>query len=165
MSAVVAHKDPGLPPPVEIPDGPEWLGLLTRFDAATAETLVVAARTLYPHDMLPTSIYRRVVVIFDRLAERSPEIAGRLTTCASLLEQGFPIPFRDRSENYRTAALKSIETTPEFRLLQRLTVRHLYDDVAVWAAFGYEGASCHLGGYVERGFDDLDWLPPIPVEG
>jgi len=24
--------------------------------------------------------------------------------------------------------------------------------------FGYEGASADKGGYIERGFDDIDWL-------
>jgi len=42
-------------------------------------------------------------------------------------------------------------------------VRFLYDDVEVWQAFGYEGASAHLGGYVNRGFNDLDWLPDPPA--
>ena len=48
---------------------------------------------------------------------------------------------------------------PAFRFLQRASVRYLYDDLEVWQAFGYEGASYHLGGFIDRGFDDLDWLP------
>jgi hypothetical protein len=29
----------------------------------------------------------------------------------------------------------------------------------VWRHFGYEGASAQHGGYINRGFDDLNWLP------
>ena len=159
----IAHKDPALPPPIELPEGAEWVSALKVFDGQTAETLFAAARTLYPH-RLPAGIYRRVVAIFDRLAAQSPSIAERLGECVVLLDAGFPAPYRDRSEGYRIAALKAIEGTAAFRLLQRLTVRHLYDDAEVWAAFGYEGASYHLGGYVRRGFDDLDWLPDIPPD-
>jgi hypothetical protein len=28
----------------------------------------------------------------------------------------------------------------------------------VWAKFGYEGPSADKGGYISRGFDDIDWL-------
>ena len=35
----------------------------------------------------------------------------------------------------------------------------LYDDREVWELLGYEGPSFDKGGYVDRGFDDLDWLP------
>jgi hypothetical protein len=29
----------------------------------------------------------------------------------------------------------------------------------VWPLFGYEGSSLEYGGYLERGFDDIGWLP------
>ena len=28
----------------------------------------------------------------------------------------------------------------------------------VWPIFGYQGESFSQGGYIERGFDDIDWL-------
>jgi hypothetical protein len=160
----IAYKDPALPPPLQLPDGPDWVAALAVLTPDAAETLVAAARALYPHDQLPDRIYRRVVAIFDRLARASPDVADALAAFVGRVDAGFPVPFRARSESYRVAALRAIEATPEFRLVQRLTVRHLYDDVELWAAFGYEGASVHLGGYVTRGFDDLDWLPEIPAE-
>jgi hypothetical protein len=40
----------------------------------------------------------------------------------------------------------------------------LYNNPLVWQAFGYEGASFDHGGYLERGFDDLGWLPDPPPE-
>ena len=39
------------------------------------------------------------------------------------------------------------------------TVVALYDDHEVWDLLGYEGSSFEKGGYLHRGFDDLDWLP------
>jgi hypothetical protein len=38
-------------------------------------------------------------------------------------------------------------------------VRHLYNNPLVWRYFGYEGPSAHLGGYINRGFDDISWIP------
>jgi hypothetical protein len=159
-----AYKDPKLPPPLDLPEGPSWVTALEILGPDQAETLLAAARTLYPHDGLPDRIYRRVVAAFDRKAKESSEIAGLLADCVAMLDASFPVPFRERSEGYRIAALRSIEDTGAFRFLQRGTVRHLYDDIEVWAAFGYEGASVHLGGYAQRGFDDLDWLPDLPPE-
>ncbi len=39
----------------------------------------------------------------------------------------------------------------------------LYDDKEVWEILGYEGASYDKGGYLHRGFDDLDWLPAARI--
>jgi hypothetical protein len=158
-----AYKDPKLPPPLDLPEGPNWVNALCVLNPDQAETLFAATRTLYPHDRLPDRIYRRVVAELDRKAAASSEIAGFLADCVMMLDANFPVLFRERSESYRIAALVMIEGSEAFRFLQRGTIRHLYDDIEVWAAFGYEGASVHLGGYIERGFDDLDWLPGLPA--
>jgi len=162
MSTITAHKDPKLPPPVELPDGPEWTSALALFGPHVAETLVAAVRTLYPHDGLPERVYRRTVFQFDAMAAKAPAAAQALAQFIDLVDGAMPVPFRDLSEGYRVQVLKGIEPSSAFRLVQRSSVRFLYDDVEVWQAFGYEGASVHLGGYVNRGFNDLDWLPDPP---
>ena len=40
----------------------------------------------------------------------------------------------------------------------------LYSDPEVWELLGYEGPSFDKGGYIDRGFDDLDWLPDPRIE-
>jgi len=35
----------------------------------------------------------------------------------------------------------------------------LYNQHDVWTKLGYEGPSWEKGGYLERGFNDIDWLP------
>ena len=34
----------------------------------------------------------------------------------------------------------------------------LYNQKEVWPIFGYEGEFLSKGGYIERGFDDIEWL-------
>ena len=51
-----------------------------------------------------------------------------------------------------------------FKLVHATTVVALYDDHEVWELLGYEGPSFDKGGYLHRGFDDLDWLPDPRVE-
>lgn len=163
MNDIKAHKDPKLPPPIEVPEGDEWVNMLSLFDAHVAETLVVAARTLYPHDAMPDRVYRRVVVNFDKMAAKAPAAAQSFAEFVDLADGAMPVMFRDLSESYRVNVLKELEKTSAFRLVQRSTVRFLYDDLEVWQAFGYEGASVHLGGYAKRGFNDLNWLPEPPA--
>jgi len=33
----------------------------------------------------------------------------------------------------------------------------------LWQVLGYQGPSFELGGYLNRGFNDLDWLPEPPL--
>ena len=37
----------------------------------------------------------------------------------------------------------------------------LYNQPAVWAKLGYQGASAQYGGYINRGFNDQDWMNNI----
>jgi hypothetical protein len=157
VNKAVAYKDPKLPAPLAVSEKDDWAGALKTISAADAEILAAAIQTLYPHDSLPFTVYRRVVLHFDRL-----DAGPTLTAFCKAASASWQIPFSALAETYRVEALKRIESTPEFTFVQRMAVRYLYDDVEVWAAFGYEGASVHLGGYIKRGFDDLDWLPPLP---
>jgi len=160
-----AHKDPKLAAGPSCADEAAWLAGLITLAPGQAGTLLAALRTLYPHDALPDPVYRRAVAALDRIGASSSPIAGLLRDFVATVDAAMPLPFARRSESFRVSALKAIEHTPAFVFVQRAGVRHLYDDIEIWEAFGYEGASYHLGGYVDRGFDDLDWLPPIPADG
>jgi hypothetical protein len=37
-------------------------------------------------------------------------------------------------------------------------VTALYNQKELWPKLGYEGSSFDKGGYIERGFNDIDWL-------
>src|SRR5258708_1325412 len=96
----IAHKDPKLPQPMAVLDGSEWKGMLTRLDANTAETLAAAMRTLCPHDRLPERIYRRVVLVFDRLAGDVPGTAGLLAEFVQKIDTHWPLRFLELSEGF-----------------------------------------------------------------
>ena len=55
--------------------------------------------------------------------------------------------------------LKGLEGTAFFELLRSTALVEVYTDDRTWQLVGYEGPSFDKGGYVERGFNDLDWLP------
>jgi len=124
-------------------------------------TAMLAARTMFPHDTLPDEAYAKVVDALEA------EAAGS-DTAASAVEQGIaqlddPEPFAGLDADARLEAVKRIEGSELFELLQATSAVELYDNPLVWKAFGYEGPSTHLGGYLNRGFNDLDWLPDPPT--
>jgi hypothetical protein len=65
---------------------------------------------------------------------------------------------RDALEGDRLALLKNIETSGFFQKVRGNLVTGIYNNKGVWPIFGYEGESASKGGYIDRGFNDLDWL-------
>jgi hypothetical protein len=61
-------------------------------------------------------------------------------------------------ETDRLAILRQIEATPFFAAVRSSLVVGLYNQKEVWPIFGYEGSSADKGGYINRGFSDIDWL-------
>ena len=61
-------------------------------------------------------------------------------------------------EEDRVKLLQGIETTPFFQTIRAGLVTGLYNQKEVWPIFGYQGESFSQGGYIERGFNDIDWL-------
>ena len=131
-------------------------------DAHVLATLTAMARVLYPHDFLDDASYRRVVDIVA--AEADAAQLALLAEGAAALDAARGHAFVDLEEKDKLAAVLAVEGSPFFEAMRAATARHLYDDRALWPRFGYEGASSHLGGYIERGFDDIDWISEADAE-
>ncbi len=56
-------------------------------------------------------------------------------------------------------AMKVVENEPFFAAIQSAVMARFYNHPKVWEHIGYPGSSVEYGGYVDRGFDDIDWLP------
>jgi hypothetical protein len=118
------------------------------------DTTLRVARVMFPHDMLPDIAYAKVVKALEAEAET-------IELGVTVLDD--PTPFLELDEDAQLEALRRLEGTEYFELVRSTAVVELYDNPLVWQALGYEGPSAHLGGYLHRGFDDLDWLPDPPI--
>jgi hypothetical protein len=118
------------------------------------ETTLRVARVMFPHDMLPDLAYAKVVKALEGETEK-------VAQGVAALDDG--TPFLELDEGAQAAAVAAAEGSDYFELVRSTAVIELYDNPLVWKAFGYEGPSVHLGGYLNRGFDDLDWLPDPPI--
>ena len=141
-----------------------WGMALKVLDGHQGQVLLGAVRTMYPHAALSDRYYAQVVEALDQDAGADAATAELLKAGVADLDQATPVPWLDLSEGHREQALRSIEATPFFQTLRGKTVTTLYNNERVWQAFGYEGPSFDAGGYLDRGFDDLAWLPEPPEE-
>jgi hypothetical protein len=131
--------------------------------AATGKTLLRMARDIYPHDKLAESFYVEAVAPYDAMSVKDKGVKKLLTEGVKDLDQRarqrYGVPYAEvKTEDERVALLKDIEATPFFKKVQGDLVTGLYNNKKLWPLFGYEGSSWEKGGYLNRGFDDIDWL-------
>ena len=124
-------------------------------------TALRAARVMFPHDGLPDEAYDKVITKLEADASGDSGIAATLEQGVAGLDAQQRFVELDADTQLQTLGAR--EGSDFFELLKATAVVELYDNPLVWKAFGYEGPSTHLGGYVERGFNDLDWLPDPPT--
>ena len=141
-----------------------WAMALQALSGQDGTTLLKALRVIYPHDSLADRYYAGVVAALDQDAKANAATAGLLKDGIASLDQAYQMPFVELSEGNQLRALEAIQDSDFFQTIRFKVIAVLYNDPLVWQAFGYEGASFDEGGYIERGFDDLGWLPQPPED-
>jgi len=126
-------------------------------------TLVKLVRDLFPHDRLDDSFYVRAITPLNDEAAVDPAkrrlLADGVANLDTLAHAADGKAYADiADENIRVAVIKKIEGTPFFTEVYGASIVGLYNQPEVWPKFGYEGPSSAQGGYLHRGFNDIDWL-------
>ena len=143
-----------------------WAADATTLAPSTLKTLVKVARDIYPHDFLVDNYYITAIKPWDEKAAKDPAIKTLLEDGVRRLDQdaqdrrklGYAqVPW----EADRVVLLQGIEQTDFFKKLRSDLVVSLYNQKELWPKFGYEGSSAEHGGYIKRGFNDIDWLPKV----
>lgn len=142
-----------------IAPGRAWAVDLAAFTSSEAATLMAVARTIAPHDELDDAAYALVVHALD--TDATNDGSTRKVFRESLDRLG--TEFVKAAETDRVAALKKIESSEFFRSVRLKTLQVLYATPMAYAYFGYEGEAFSKGGYIERGFNNLRWLPEVPL--
>lgn len=121
-------------------------------------------RVAFPHKNIPDAAYGRMRDKIVAEAEASTWFRVILTQGLTSLGSHSEEPFMDLAPERALAVLRRVSDLDFFGFIRRTTVLNFYDDPDVLAALGYEGESFSQGGYLNRGFDDLDWLPAPRIE-
>ena len=118
--------------------GEAWAAEVTALKPETFATLVVMARDT---------------------AEQAPMVEEGIATLNTMaVGAGHPSYAGAGWEADRVGLLRRIEQTPFFQAVRGGMMVGLYNNPEVWPHFGYEGESFSKGGYLDRGFNDIDWL-------
>ena len=139
--------------------GPAWAVDLTAVTSSEGTTLMAVARTISPHDKLDDAAYALVIQAIDSDASEDEKVRKMIKDGIASLGLGFAAS----TENDRVEALKKIESSAFFQAMRQKTVQVLYATPMAYAYFGYEGEAFSKGGYLLRGFNDLRWLPEVPL--
>jgi hypothetical protein len=137
-----------------------WALELKTLTSSQGATLLSVSRTIAPHDGLEDAAYAVVVKAIDAAVLADEHTRASI---ASGLER-LGGDFASRPEAARIEALKAVEGSEFFRLVRSQTLSNLYSSEIAYAHFGYEGEAFSKGGYLTRGFNELDWLGDVPLE-
>lgn len=129
-------------------------------------TMVLVARDIYPHDHIADSFYIKAVTPWDAKAGKDPAVRDMIMSGVARLDQDAADKHKSNYlglgwEADRVALLRNIEATKFFSTVRADLVVSLYNQPEIWPKFGYEGSSAEYGGYINRGFADIDWLPTV----
>jgi len=134
-----------------------WALELGTLNSHQGMTLLRMSRQLYPHASLGDVYYAGVVESLDSGAKGDAGLAGLLKDGVGQLDAAKGVKWVELSDGYQLEVLRSMESTPFFQKVRGTTVVALYNNPLVWRHFGYEGSSYEFGGYIQRGFDDMNW--------
>ncbi|MEM9148662.1 MAG: hypothetical protein AAGC57_21120 [Pseudomonadota bacterium] len=135
---------------------PVLAGSAVGSDAESKALLLRMVRVMYPHANFSDAPYQRSCEAILGAANKS---IGQAVMFGQGMAELKAAGFAEMDDAGALAHLKSIEGTDFFQLARGTVIVSLYNDAEVWETLGYEGPSFDQGGYLNRGFNDLDWLP------
>jgi hypothetical protein len=144
------------------PDG-AWAVEAKNLKPETMQTLVQMARDIYPHDQLVDRFYAFAVAGYDEKAGSDPAvktlIEDGITELNGIAQGKFKSPYAKVAwEADRVDILRQIQSGKFFQTVRGNLITGIYNNPEVWPKFGYEGPSADKGGYINRGFNDVNWL-------
>ncbi|MFT5426299.1 MAG: hypothetical protein ACI9ZT_001240 [Gammaproteobacteria bacterium] len=137
---------------------------LAVLDEYHAKILLSLIRQMYPHEMLADTHYSDIIKGLDAEANKDDDVRHLLNDGIAHVETISFGKWLEISPSMQSKLMGEIADSPFFAKLKSTIIVTLYNDPAVWKQFGYEGEAFSKGGYLHRGFNDLDWLPDPPLD-
>ncbi len=131
---------------------------LKYLDASCALLLAEVSRLLFPHDSLPDKVYLDVVRDIETDMRAGDSTGMLIKQGMVLLNSKVGGVWQSATLEQQLEALTSLQHSEWFVYLHKRSIESLYRHPQVWKLIGYEGSSVEYGGYLHRGFNDIDWL-------
>ena len=136
-----------------------WALELKTLSAAQGQTLMAMGRVLYPHQTLPDAVYALLAKDLDAKAAGDAGAAKLMQEGVAWLDKSAGGSFGKASARQQEDIVRGMEGTAFFGAVRGQCITSLYDNDMAYAVLGYPGSSWEKGGYITRGFQDLQWLP------
>jgi len=136
-----------------------WALSMSAMTENEGRKLLKVVRGIFPHDTLDDAVYALVVKDLDAAAANDAGTASMLRAGLKELDKLARGDWAGLDYLARENIVIKMAGSDFFEKIRGTSVVSLYNNEMAWAHFGYEGASYEMGGYFDRGFQDLDWLP------
>ncbi|SFA84664.1 Gluconate 2-dehydrogenase subunit 3 [Poseidonocella pacifica] len=150
------------------------LGSATRslaapLDAGQDATLLRMVQDIYPHpELLEVSHYEGIAATVITNAEAdvatAKDLRDGLARIDAQAEALFGTPYTEIADpDAREGVLRKFQHDGFFQGVRWTAYFAIYNNVDVWPLFGYQGSSVEYGGYIDRGFSDITFVPQGPT--
>ncbi len=117
------------------------------------------AQLLFPHEGLADNVYGEVIAEVLATTAADPATQGILSTAEQTLDAAQDRSWVELDEASQIAVMRKLEGEAFFAGIREMVRFRLYYHPQLWKHISYPGSSKEHGGYLHRGFDDIDWLP------
>ncbi len=129
------------------------------FDSHVKASLSTLAQRMFPNQAFNETTFGRVADVIVEDAGNSMPLAELIGNGIKSLDAAQESDWLQASEQSQIIAMESIQEQPFFQYVLNRSIDILYRDQSLLTLLGYEGSSIEKGGYLHRGFNDIDWLP------
>ena len=127
--------------------------------AANGNILARMVRLYYPHENVADHVYVQTVDNILTAAASDSQLQQLLDDAYAALDGAGDQRFDELDAKAQLAAMTKVQDEAFFTAIKFQVLGRFYAHAEVWKAINYPGSSVEYGGYVERGFNDIDWLP------
>lgn len=143
--------------------------LAATLDKTQADQLLRMVQDIYPHPKLLTLAHYQTVAatVTSKIGADAAKAVAlkeglvRINAKAQALH-GKPYT-KITDANSREGVLRHFQNEAFFQNVRWAAYFAIYDNKKIWPLFGYEGSSVEHGGYIDRGFSDITFVPKGPT--
>jgi hypothetical protein len=117
------------------------------------ELLASVVYDILPYAEVPPALYVNAAQQILDLKD------GEVTAGLMKLRAASNGAWKNVPEAERLTILTSLQDSPFFAVVRAKSLQVLLRNPAIYGVIGYGGSSIQYGGYLYRGFNDIDWLP------
>ena len=149
--------------------GSASLAATSVLDEAQSASLLRMIQDIYPHpDLLQVTHYEAIAAAIMKNAGDDVEAAKGLTDGLAQIDEKaqtlFGVSYTEIEDpDAREGLLRHFQNDGFFQSVRWTAYFGIYDNKELWPIFGYEGSSVEHGGYIDRGFSDITFVPEGPT--